>query len=71
MALEWVNKNIEKFNGDPNKVTIFGQSAGAASVHYLMLDPTTTNLYTRAILQSGTAVNPWASQFKPEEVSFN
>lgn len=39
LALKWVQKNIEKFGGDPNKVTIFGHSSGAASTHFHMLSP--------------------------------
>lgn len=38
-ALKWVQTNIENFGGNSKKVTIFGQSAGAASVHYHMLSP--------------------------------
>lgn len=39
MALEWIRSNISSFGGDPNNVTIFGESAGGASVHYLALSP--------------------------------
>jgi carboxylesterase type B len=39
MALRWVQENIEKFGGDPNSVTIFGESAGGASANFHMLSP--------------------------------
>lgn len=39
LALKWVQKNIFLFSGDPSKVTIFGESAGATSVHLMMLSP--------------------------------
>lgn len=39
LGLQWVQKNIRKFGGDPKNVTIFGESAGASSVHFHMLSP--------------------------------
>jgi carboxylesterase type B len=39
MGLKWVQGNIRNFSGDPNSVTIFGESAGGGAVHYLMLSP--------------------------------
>ncbi|KAG5864740.1 hypothetical protein JTB14_003391 [Gonioctena quinquepunctata] len=61
LALKWVQKNIKHFNGDPNNVTIFGLSAGGASVHYLILSSSAKGLFHKAIMMSGVAVNPWAS----------
>nr|UVK78555.1 carboxylesterase [Anoplophora glabripennis] len=60
LALQWVQENIRNFNGDPNNVTIFGESAGSASVHYLVLSPRAKGLFHKAVLQSGTALNSWA-----------
>merc|ERR1712232_64022 len=52
-ALRWVQRNAETFGGDSAKVTIFGQSAGAASVDAHLLMPSSRGLFARAILESG------------------
>jgi len=52
-ALKWINKNIEQFGGDPNNITIFGQSAGAGSVQTLCASPMSRNLVSKAISMSG------------------
>ena len=51
MALKWVNENIRDFGGDPNLVTIFGESAGGQSVSNLLLMPENEKLFSRAIIQ--------------------
>ncbi|RZC42621.1 COesterase and/or Abhydrolase 3 domain containing protein, partial [Asbolus verrucosus] len=67
MALKWVQDNIINFAGDPNNVTIFGQSAGAASVHLLVLSPITKGLFHKAIMQSGCALNMFIYTMTKEE----
>ncbi|MAJ37870.1 MAG: carboxylesterase [Flavobacteriaceae bacterium] len=52
-ALEWVQENIGNFEGDPNNVTIFGQSGGGAKVNNLMAMPSAKGLFHKAINQSG------------------
>ncbi|MDP2891452.1 MAG: carboxylesterase family protein [Bacteroidota bacterium] len=52
-ALQWIQKNVAAFGGDPNNVTIFGQSAGGVSVHSLMTIPAAKGLFHKAISESG------------------
>lgn len=56
-ALRWVRDHIEAFGGDPERVTIFGESAGGMSVGTLLGAPTAQGLFHRAILQSGASHN--------------
>ncbi|XP_061672173.1 bile salt-activated lipase-like [Syngnathoides biaculeatus] len=64
-AIKWVSRNIAAFGGNPDNVTIFGQSAGAAGVSFQMLSPHNKGLFRRAISQCGVALSPWALQRKP------
>ncbi|XP_051807198.1 bile salt-activated lipase-like [Acanthochromis polyacanthus] len=64
-AISWVRRNIEAFGGNPYNITVFGQSAGAASVSFQMLSPYSKGLFRRAISQGGVALSPWALQKNP------
>ena len=55
-ALHWVHDNIVKFGGDPENITVFGQSAGALDTGLLMTSPLAENLFHRAIAESGTVL---------------
>ncbi|OWK49444.1 Acetylcholinesterase [Lonchura striata] len=61
LALRWVQANIAAFGGDPGAVTLFGESAGAASVGLHLLSGGSRALFRRAVLQSGSPNGPWAT----------
>ena len=56
-SLKWIKKNIEQFGGDPENVTIFGQSAGAGSVRTLCESPLARGLFHKAVIMSGGGLN--------------
>ena len=66
VALEWVHQFIGYFGGDPRQITIFGESAGSASIGHLVLSKETNGLFSKGIGQSGSAVASWAFDEDPE-----
>ncbi|XP_018113499.1 carboxylesterase 5A [Xenopus laevis] len=67
-ALRWVRDNIKDFGGDPQSVTIFGESAGALSVSAQVLSPLSKGLFHRAISESGVAILPGLMANKTEKI---
>uniref|UniRef100_H2RZP3 Bile salt-activated lipase n=1 Tax=Takifugu rubripes TaxID=31033 RepID=H2RZP3_TAKRU len=68
-AIAWVHRNIRLFGGDPDNITIFGESAGGASVSFQTLSPHNKGLVRRAISQSGDALSPWAVNEDPRTMA--
>lgn len=64
VMLKWIKENIHHFGGDNNKVTVFGDGAGAASIGFHLMSPVSKGLFHQAIMQGGTQYNQWALQDK-------
>lgn len=66
-ALKWVQRNIEAFNGDPQRVMIMGNSAGGASVHFHYMSNLSNGLFNNGFSHSGNALNSWVLVQNPRE----
>lgn len=65
-VLKWVKQNIKYFGGNPNKITVMGQSSGAAIVSSLLLSPLVPeNLFQQMIIHSGSVFAPWTYAIDP------
>ncbi|XP_060517220.1 carboxylic ester hydrolase-like [Cylas formicarius] len=73
LAMKWTQKNIEFFGGDPEKVTIFGESAGGMSVGAHIANKKSAGLYRAAICQSGCSLTTLAatSESNPKQVAYD
>ncbi|XP_043467867.1 esterase FE4-like [Leptopilina heterotoma] len=60
LALKWIQSEIHNFGGDPKQVTLFGESAGAASITLHAISEQSKDLFQKYILQSGNLLSPWA-----------
>ena len=70
LAMRWVKDNIRAFGGNPDTITLFGQSAGAGSVGFQLLSPYARGLFQRGVMQSGTPLAYWAVNKKPTEAMY-
>ena len=68
-SLKWLKANISAFGGDPNNITVFGQSSGAALISLLMTIPEAQGLFQRAILQSGSVSMSMAKKSSSEDAT--
>ncbi|XP_021957941.1 esterase 6 [Folsomia candida] len=71
LALQFIQQNIKSFGGDPKRVTLFGESAGSASVNYHILSPGSADLFQSAICHSGSSLNAWALSPDPKIPAFD
>nr|XP_023026553.1 venom carboxylesterase-6-like [Leptinotarsa decemlineata] len=70
LALKWIQKNIGLFGGDNTKVTIFGQSAGAASVGFHIVSKQSSGLFRAGIAESGSALSNWGYLADPKPYGY-
>ncbi|GBM67631.1 Acetylcholinesterase-1 [Araneus ventricosus] len=64
-ALQWVNRNIESFGGDKERITLIGESAGSMSISLFCVSPLTKGLFSKAIMESGSIVVLTTNQLQP------
>lgn len=69
IAIKWIKENIEAFGGDADKITLYGESAGGASVDFHLIY-SQERLFDKVILQSGTSLSPWAFYEPDDDVPF-
>ena len=60
LAMKWIYNNIDKFNGDQNRICLFGESSGAASISHHLLAPSSWPYFNNVILLSASSLSPWA-----------
>nr|WCJ12952.1 carboxylesterase [Dendroctonus armandi] len=70
LALRWVKRNIKSFGGNPNRITIVGQSAGSASISYILQPRKTKGLYHAPIMQSGASICLWSLTRTARQMAF-
>ncbi|KAL4704143.1 hypothetical protein ACJJTC_012959 [Scirpophaga incertulas] len=69
-ALKWIKENVSAFGGDPDNVTLSGQSAGASAAAMHMLSNFSKGLFHKLILMSGSPLTPWAFNLEPQAAAF-
>lgn len=69
IALRWIHENAQYFGGDRKRITLIGERAGGASVHYHYMSPLSAGLFQNGISISGTALNSWALTKNPLETA--
>ncbi|GBP73548.1 Esterase FE4 [Eumeta japonica] len=70
LALQWIKRNIAQFGGDPNNITIFGESSGAGAVTFHLVSPLANGLFNKAITESGVFLNDWADPTGGRQTAF-